>query len=227
VTRLLPVDERLAADELRSSPALPAARRRALLDLALDAVACALLTGRRRLPEESELPAWAQVRAATFVSLHRRGALLGCIGALEPHQALGRDVAEHALNAAFDDPRLPRIDADDFDAMEVEVSVLGPLQPLAVSRDGTEGVTSLRELATTLRPGVDGLVVSSGSRRATFLPAVWRSVSGADDFLALLWRKAGLPARTWPTDLRLWTYQVVECEDPGPRDLGAWAHRRP
>jgi AmmeMemoRadiSam system protein A len=205
------------------SPALTAARRRALLDLALGTIAQVLLTGRRRLPDVSELPGWALVPAATFVSLHRSGALLGCIGALEPHQPLGRDVAEHALNAAFDDPRLPPIDGDDFDGMEIEISVLGPMQPLRVSRDGTEGVTSWRELTATLRPGVDGLLVRSGVRRATFLPAVWRSVAGADDFLALLWRKAGLSSRDWPADLQLWTYQVTECEDPGPRDLGAWA----
>jgi AmmeMemoRadiSam system protein A len=202
---------------------LNVAHRRALLDIALAAIAHTLLTGRRRLPAEAELPAWAAVPTATFVSLHRSGRLLGCMGALEPHQPLGRDVAEHALNAAFDDPRLPPVDGTDFDAMALEVSVLGPLHPLAVSRDGTAGVSSLRELAVTLRPGVDGLLVRSAGRRATFLPAVWRSVAGADDFLALLWRKAALPAGAWPADLQLWTYPVTACEDPGPRDLGRWA----
>lgn len=209
--------------DVRASLASNVTHRRAVLDLALDVVAGALLTGRRMLPDVGDLPAWAQAPAASFVSLHRQGRLLGCMGALEARQPLGRDVAEHALNAAFDDPRMPPIDGDDFDLMEVEVSVLGPLQPLPVSRDGREGVTSWHELARTLRAGVDGLVVCSGDRRATFLPAVWRSVSGADDFLDLLWRKAGLRVRTWPPDLALWTYQVTECEDPGPRDLGAWA----
>jgi AmmeMemoRadiSam system protein A len=197
-------------------PPLSSGRRRTVLDLALGAIAHALLTGRRRVPGPSTLPEWLRDPAASFVTLRRDGRLLGCIGSLEAHQALGCDVAEHALDAAFDDPRLPPIDGDDFDRLALEVSVLSALEPLP------DSVHTRAALLSALRPGVDGLVVASGPRRATFLPAVWRSVAGADDFVALLWRKAGLPPGTWPRDLRLATYQVVECEDPGPRDLADW-----
>jgi AmmeMemoRadiSam system protein A len=193
---------------------LSVAHRRALLDVALAAVAHTLLTDRRRLPVDAELPGWLRQPAATFVSLHRSGSLLGCIGTLEAYQSLGRDVAEHAVAAAFHDPRLPPVDGDDFDRMEVEVAVLSRLEPLRVR--------SRAELLSGLRPGLDGLVVTSGDRRATFLPAVWRSVSGPADFVALLWRKAGLEPGAWPVDLRLHTYSVAECLDPGPRDLAAW-----
>ena len=49
---------------------------------------------------------------ATFVTLERDGALLGCIGALERAPAARhRRRRARASAAAFDDPRLPPIDA--------------------------------------------------------------------------------------------------------------------
>ncbi len=46
---------------------------------------------------------------ATFVTLERNDRLLGCVGTLRAHRPLAIDVAEHALAAAFDDPRLPAV----------------------------------------------------------------------------------------------------------------------
>ena len=50
-----------------------------------------------------------------------------------PHSWLLVDVAEHAVAAAFSDPRLPPITAADFAAMELEVSVLTAPEPIAVT----------------------------------------------------------------------------------------------
>ena len=45
-----------------------------------------------------------------FVTLHKHGALRGCIGTLEPVKALGACVVENAINAAFRDPRFTPLD---------------------------------------------------------------------------------------------------------------------
>jgi AMMECR1 domain-containing protein len=98
--------------------------------------------------------------------------------------------------------------------MTVEISVLGPLEPLEVG--------SLPDLAAALRPGVDGVLLTSREGRGTFLPAVWHQTSGTDEFLALLWRKAGLRAGRWPSDLVVERYQVVEFDEAalGVNDAG-------
>ena len=195
----------------RTTEPLAQADRSALLDVAEVAIARALLTGTRRLPELDELPPRLRQPGASFVTLRRDGMLLGCIGALEPYQAVGVDVAEHALAAAFDDPRVPPIDGDDYEQMTVEVSVLGALQELSVG--------SHQQLAEWLRPGKDGLLVVAPGHRATFLPSVWESVGAVDEFLAMLWRKAGLWPGEWPVGIRVFSYEVDEFGDPGPRRL--------
>jgi len=179
-----------------------------LLQLALDAISHTLRTGRRQVPADDQFESWLRNPAATFVTLRRGSRLLGCIGTLEPHQGLAADVVEHALNAAFDDPRMPPIDRYDFEHMTVEISVLGPLHPLPVN--------SRAALLAALRSGVDGLLVSADGHRATFLPAVWDTVDSADAFVALLWRKAGLARDRWPASIQLWTYRVCEFASSGP-----------
>jgi uncharacterized protein len=198
-------------ERLSSTDPLTAADRAAMLDVAQAAIGRALVTGIRRLPDVDDLPPRLRQPGATFVTLRRDGMLLGCIGALEPYQSVGLDVAEHALAAAFDDPRVPPIEAEDFVAMTIEVSVLGALHELAVHDH--------QELAESLRVGKDGLLVVAPGHRATFLPSVWESVTDIDEFLAMLWRKAGLWPREWPTGIRVFLYEVDEFADEGPRVL--------
>ncbi len=117
---------------------------------------------------------------------------------------------EHALAAAFDDPRLPPLTADDFPQMSVKVSVLSPSEPLSVP--------SFDALRGAVRPGVDGLTVEvDHGYRATLLPSVWAKVGERDDFLDALWLKAGLRPRTWPPSIRVSRYTSFEECDPGPR----------
>lgn len=194
-------------------PQFSPSQRRELLALATDAIEYALRTGRRVTPADGDLAPWLREPAATFVTLRRGARLLGCMGTLEPYQGLATDVVEHALNAAFDDPRMPPVDDEDFERMTVEISVLGPLNPLRVS--------SRAELVAVLRPHVDGLLVRTDGHRATFLPAVWDSVDSGSDFVALLWRKAGLAANRWPSSIQLWTYGVCAFEAHARREGAA------
>jgi AmmeMemoRadiSam system protein A len=134
--------------------------------------------------------------------LRRDGRLLGCIGSMEPVRSLADDVATHAFDAAFRDPRLPSLTLDDWLHMTVEVSVLGPLEALDVhGRD---------DLCAALRPRIDGVLLTSRRGRGTFLPSVWEQVPTPDRFLDELWRKAGLRLGSWPADLLVERYRVDE-----------------
>ena len=144
--------------------------------------------------------------AATFVTLKCNGELRGCIGSLRVRRTLREDVAYNARAAAFEDPRFAKLTRREYDALSVEVSLLSPMAPIEV--DG------LAAACAVLRPGVDGVLLECGERRATFLPQVWDDVADAHAFLLLLQRKAGLPAGAWDPRTRLSRYTVTKWHEP-------------
>ena len=150
---------------------------------------------------------------ATFVTLRLGGELRGCIGTLEAHRALGADVRANAVAAAFRDPRFAPLTAGEFTAMAIEVSVLGRSEPLAAADE--------RDALVRLRPGVDGVILAHGHRRATFLPQVWEQLPDPREFLAALKRKAGLPDDFWDTRVTLARYAVVKYAERASRTAGA------
>lgn len=146
-------------------------------------------------------PALRRPRGA-FVTLEVHGQLNGCIGTLESDEPLGVAVARCAWEAAFADPRLPRLRVEDHPHLDIKVSVLSPLSPVIAHSEA--------ELVDQLRPGVDGLVIAHGRHRATFLPAVWSHLPAPLDFLRHLEQKAGLWPGHWPRDMQAWRYTSVE-----------------
>jgi hypothetical protein len=152
---------------------------------------------------------WLRTPSATFVTLHLRGQLRGCIGSLQARRPLGKDVAMNAKAAAFQDDRFSPLSRQEYPELVIEVSLLSPLE--AVVFDGQEHLLSL------LRPGVDGLVLEFEGKRGTFLPQVWAQLPEPSIFLDQLKRKAGLPAPFWDADIRISRYTVTEWKDPGVR----------
>jgi len=177
-----------------------------LARLAADAVR-SRLTGDRlvaRLPSAGVLHA----DGASFVTLERSGALRGCVGTLEAVRPLHRDVVRNALRA-MNDPRLPPVTAGDWPALDVKVSVLQtPLPVPAGSRE---------ELLAALTPGEHGLILTDGTRRATFLPSVWAKLPEAPRFVAALLRKGGWPESGWPAGIQALRYGSAEFHDRSPR----------
>ena len=174
-----------------------------LLRVARAAIEHVLRTGRPLDVEVEHFAPGLREPRASFVTLRSGdGELRGCIGELEPRRALIASVADRARAAAFGDPRFPPVGADELDALAIHVSVLLPLAPI----DAPSEV----ELVAQLRPGIDGLLIDDGLRRATFLPAVWNALPDPGAFLQALRRKAGMPAGVWPATLRAWRYEVEE-----------------
>lgn len=170
-----------------------------LLHLARNTIAAAVRG--RPPPPVRERPAGVDDNGACFVTLTREGQLRGCIGSLEAHRPLYSDVVENARAAAMRDPRFPPLRQAELDVTTISLSILDPAEPLPASdRAG---------LKANLTPGIHGLTLSAGERRATFLPAVWEQLPDADDFIDQLKRKAGLPV-TWPDrQLRCERYTVT------------------
>ena len=146
---------------------------------------------------------------ASFVTLTQRGELRGCIGTLEAHRPLRRDVEENTLSAAFRDPRFKPLTAAEFGITRIEVSLLSVPAALAVAGED--------DLLLRLRPGEDGVVLAWRGRRATFLPQVWESLAEPRDFIAALKQKAGLSAGFWADDLLISRYTVDKFREPEPQ----------
>ncbi len=152
---------------------------------------------------------------AAFVTVRRGARLHGCIGNVEPEGALGDAVARNAKLAAFEDPRSRPLRSAELADVRFEVSVLGKPAPLPV--------TSEADACARLRPGVDGVILSRGARRALFLPQVWRSLPEPQEFLSRLKEKAGLSPALWDDKVRLETFQVESFAEPGYKEEEAHA----
>jgi AmmeMemoRadiSam system protein A len=146
--------------------------------------------------------------AATFVTLTQRGQLRGCIGSLQAWRPLLQDVQDNARNAAFRDPRFAPLGEAELPLTRVEVSLLTPAEPMNFRDEG--------DALAQLRPQIDGVILSAGGHRATFLPQVWEQLPDPAEFMARLRQKAGLPADYWGPDVRLERYGVRKWKEPAP-----------
>jgi AmmeMemoRadiSam system protein A len=151
----------------------------------------------------TELCSAFQEQAATFVTITKNGLLRGCVGCLEPYQALALDVIEHSSAAAIRDYRFPPIRPDELDVLAFEISVLTPPRKLVYSKP--------QDLFHLICPGLDGVVLQDGLRRATFLPQVWEQLPVFEDFMCHLCRKMGASPDLWKQRiLDVYLYQVIE-----------------
>jgi AmmeMemoRadiSam system protein A len=162
--------------------------RAELLDLARWALACAVqgapdlaLAAARTV---GEAIGGQERTGAAFVTLREGGELRGCIGLLDASSPLRRSVALAAVGAALHDWRFRPVSEIELPAIEIEVSVLGPM---AVLDDPLDFVL-----------GEEGLLVSRGASRGLLLPDV--ATAHRFDRVAMLeatCRKAGLAPDAW------------------------------
>jgi AmmeMemoRadiSam system protein A len=180
---------------------LTAPQQRVLLRVARASIEHGLNTDGQELSLDPDVFEQAlRAKGASFVTLHQRKELRGCIGSLEASRPWVVDVAHNAHAAAFRDPRFSPLRRHEFSDLVIHLSLLSA--PQFVRAD------SEAELVSLMEPGVHGLVIEEGSRRATFLPSVWEQLPDPWDFLAQLKLKAGLPANYWSPTLKAYRYTV-------------------
>jgi AmmeMemoRadiSam system protein A len=133
--------------------------------------------------------------AGAFVTIRIAGRLRGCIGYPEPDLPLVEVVERCAVSAAISDPRFPPLSPGEWSALDLEISVLGPIAPVG---DITEVIV-----------GRHGLVVEQGRRRGLLLPQVaveWKW--DAAEFAAQTCIKAGLARDAWQKDATLFAFEA-------------------
>lgn len=159
-------------------------QRSRLLTIAREAIA-AVLEGRRLDIQPEQFDEVLRRPAGAFVSLHTKGGdLRGCIGSIQPVAPLCQAVYASAVNAAFRDPRFYPVRKDELANLDIEISVMGPIEPV---RDTAEIVV-----------GRDGLIVSRGRNAGLLLPQVATDYGwDTEAFLRHTCTKAGLPEDAW------------------------------
>lgn len=124
--------------------------------------------------------------SGVFVTIKRSGELRGCLGTLQLRETLPSEVARCARDSASRDPRFPPLAAEELPAAHLEISVLGPLEPVNPNDP------------TAIEIGRHGLVVEQGARRGLLLPQVATEWGWTrDEFLRRTCDKAGLPPDAW------------------------------
>jgi hypothetical protein len=174
--------------------------KRILIETARESIASHLEGRRGKYPEPTEK---LETVCGAFVTLHIDGRLRGCIGNITGSKPLHEGVRELAVSSAFRDPRFPPLGEKEFEHIDVEISVLSPL----------EKASSPEEVEV----GTHGLLLRSGYRSGVLLPQVpveqgW----DREEFLDHTCRKAGLPPGCWKnedTELYLFTAIVFGEEE--------------
>lgn len=167
-----------------------------LLALARESISHYLETGKRlqsNKPDDKNL----QEERAVFVTLNKNGSLRGCIGHMHAQMPLYEAVSQMAVSAAFEDPRFSKVKENELNNINIEISVLSPMQKISDWR--------------TIRIGIDGVWIKKGWRSGVFLPQVatetgWDRVTFLENLCA---HKAGLPANAYKDpDTEIFIYQV-------------------
>jgi AmmeMemoRadiSam system protein A len=136
-----------------------------------------------------------ELRAGAFVTIRIKGELRGCIGYPEPELPLIEVIERCAVSAAMSDPRFPALSLAEWSEIDVELSVLGPIEPV-------------HDIADVII-GRHGLIVKFGRRRGLLLPQVaiewkWNAVQ----FAAQTCVKAGLPTDAWQKGAKLFKFEA-------------------
>lgn len=178
--------------------------RGVLLGLARTAIDAA--ASHRPLPTAGPVSTKLNEFLACFVTLLQGGELRGCTGTLVARHPLAEEVIITSAQTALHDPRFDPIRPDEVRSLVIEISVLTPQQKIEV--------TSPHLLPQLLRPGIDGVTLTRGVLRSTFLPQVWAKIPVPENFLEALSRKMGAPANAWQMpDTQVEIYQVEEFSD--------------
>jgi AmmeMemoRadiSam system protein A len=155
------------------------------------------------------LPPRLNEERACFVSFHIDHELRGCTGTLVARRPLADEVSVTTVQTAFYDPRFSPVAASEVAQIHLDISVLTPSVPLTFDAPD--------ELLRLLRPGIDGVTLSLGPYRSTFLPQVWEHVPDPVEFLTMLSRKMGLPGDAWRhPKMNVDIYQSFNIAEPEP-----------
>lgn len=146
--------------------------------------------------QKNELTENLKLNVGAFVTLYKNRKLRGCIGRFMPNSSLYKIVEDMTISAASYDSRFNAVTKEELDEIEIEISVLTPLQK----------INSIEEL----KVGRDGIYITKGGQSGTLLPKV-ASDNGwsKEEFVEYCSKyKANLGSDGWK-DAELFIYQTI------------------
>jgi AmmeMemoRadiSam system protein A len=162
-----------------------------------------IVTGRpmaKRLEPVND-PRW-QGKNGLFITLRKKGEVRGSMGLLESTTTLPETLFDSAQTAATHDDRFSPITPQEFDDLEIEVTLLTE----------TKKFTKLEDLSI----GRAGLVISRGEKRGVLLAHVAKENGWSpEQFLEATCEKAGLSHKAWRDPNTLVEYFESETFDGG------------
>jgi AmmeMemoRadiSam system protein A len=162
------------------------------------------------LEDPLDVPEGAHTVQGAFVTLHKAEQLRGCIGYVEGIKPLWQAVRDLAVEASAHDPRFPPVRPREVEEIDVEISVLSPLEQVRGPND--------------VEIGTHGLLLRSRGRSGLLLPQVATEHAwDAPKFLEQTCWKAGLPLDEWQSPhAELYRFGA---EVFGEKSLGLWPPR--
>ncbi|MFH1169546.1 MAG: AmmeMemoRadiSam system protein B [Chloroflexota bacterium] len=160
-----------------------------LVQLAKTAVETYVREGKVVRP--GELTPEMKERAGTFVSIHKLGALRGCIGTFEPgRKNVAEEIITNAISSATRDPRFSPVTARELADLDYSVDVLTRPEPVADKGQ--------------LDPKKYGVIVECGWRRGLLLPDL-EGVDSVDQQIDICRQKGGIGP---DEDVKLYRFEV-------------------
>ncbi len=144
-----------------------------------------ITTGKRITQKDIQGKEWQDLpeeifkdRAGAFVSIHKDGALRGCIGTILPTcRCVADEIMQNAISAGTTDPRFSAITEKELEFLEMSVDVLDEPEPIK----GPEELDVKRY----------GVIVTSGRKRGLLLPNL-DGVDSIEQQIDIACQKAGI-----------------------------------
>jgi len=153
------------------------AKQHPLAALAKETVEAYVKEGKKLSPPSKLTPEMKE-KAGVFVSIHKRGALRGCIGTFEGQEEnVAEEIITNAISSAVRDPRFPPIATEELKDLDYSVDVLTTPEPIS---DKSE-----------LDPKRYGVIVEAGWRRGLLLPDL-EGVDSVDYQIDICRQKGGI-----------------------------------
>lgn len=155
------------------------------------------LRGEEYIPKE--IPPVLTEYGASFVTLKIKNELRGCIGSVYPTKPLILDLVDNAKNSAFNDPRFTPLTEEEFNEVQISVSILSAIERIKFKDE--------RDLLSKIYP--HGVIIAERDRRAVYLPVVWEQLPDREVFLKSLKEKAGLPPDYFSRTLEAYKFDAI------------------
>ncbi len=186
--------------EYAASARLPETDRTVLKDIARRAVIEGAASGEAPRLDLAAFPVPLHTQRATFTTIHVDGEFRGCRGYIVPARPVVADIADNAFKSAFDDPRVPPLNAQEAERAEIGISILSHHRLIPCRTE--------KQLLEQLSPDRDGLILQDGGKRALFLPKVWEDLPEAQEFVSRLKLKAGWSEDYWSPTLQAFRFSA-------------------